>query len=397
MSSENQLVNLRDQCIVIQYGYTATASEDPIGPKFLRGTDIKTGFINWINVPYCKIDENEFEKYKLNIGDIVITRMGSPGDSAIVEKNIYSVFASYLIRIRLNDFFYPKYVFYFLQSKKYKDYIKSIISTSATPGVNAKGLTDIEILRIPLQEQKAIAKVLSDLDDKIELNNEMNKTLEEIGQALFKRWFIDFEFPNENGNPYRASGGEMVYSEELGKEIPKGWKVGKLGDIVSIKSGERPKSKKETKDSFFNVPLIGASKIMGYVDMPLFNERILVIGRVGTHGIVQRVESPSYPSDNTLVINSEYYEYTYFILKDIDYSSLNIGTTQPLITQTSVKNYDILIPSKSILKLFEDLNQIVFQLANENKIQNEILSQIRDTLLPKLMSGEIRVSLEAAQ
>ena len=201
MSSENQLVNLRDQCIVIQYGYTATASEDPIGPKFLRGTDIKTGFINWINVPYCKIDENEFEKYKLNIGDIVITRMGSPGDSAIIEKNIYSVFASYLIRIRLNDFFYPKYVFYFLQSKKYKDYIKSIISTSATPGVNAKGLTDIEILRIPLQEQKAIAKVLSDLDDKIELNNEMNKTLEEIGQALFKRWFIDFEFPNENGNP----------------------------------------------------------------------------------------------------------------------------------------------------------------------------------------------------
>ena len=323
---------------------------------------------------------------------IIIGRVGSYCGSVYYSKDECWVTDNAIIAKPKNNS-NSAYIFYLLKRLN----LNQRRGGSGQPLLNQFILNNIKIVYPPLPEQKAIAKILSDLDDKIELNNEMNKTLEEIGQALFKRWFIDFEFPNENGNPYRASGGEMVYSEELGKEIPKGWKVGKLGDIVSIKSGERPKSKKETKDSFFNVPLIGASKIMGYVDMPLFNERILVIGRVGTHGIVQRVESPSYPSDNTLVINSEYYEYTYFILKDIDYSSLNIGTTQPLITQTSVKNYDILIPSKSILKLFEDLNQIVFQLANENKIQNEILSQIRDTLLPKLMSGEIRVSLEAAQ
>ncbi len=81
-----------------------------------------------------------------------------------------------------------------------------------------------------MQEQQTIANILGTLDDKIDLNQQMNNTLEDIGQAIFKRWFVDFEFPNEEGKPYKSSGGEMVYNEESGKEIPKGWKVDRLGN-----------------------------------------------------------------------------------------------------------------------------------------------------------------------
>ena len=127
----------------------------------------------------------------------------------------------------------PRFLYYYLTNDKYTFFLSSIAEshTSTYPSFTPDIIENSIIPIPPLLEQKAIAKVLSDLDDKIELNNEMNKILEEIGQALFKRWFIDFEFPDENGDPYRSSGGEMVYSEELGKEIPEGWEVKKIIDL----------------------------------------------------------------------------------------------------------------------------------------------------------------------
>src|SRR5690606_14224033 len=151
------------------------------------------------------------------------------------------------------------------------------------------------------------------LDEKIETNNQINEKLEEMAQALFKRWFVDFEFPNENGEPYKSSGGEMVESE-LGM-IPKGWGVGKLGDIISISSGKRPKEKQADSSEKYPFPIVGASSIMGYTSDFNYNEPVLIIGRVGTHGIIQRFTNKVWASDNTLVIKSKYYGFTYNILK----------------------------------------------------------------------------------
>ena len=252
-----------------------------------------------------------------------------------------------------------------------------------------------KIMLPPIREQRFIAKVLTDLDSKIELNNQMNATLESMAQAIFKHWFIDFEFPTENGKPYKSSGGKMVDSE-LGK-IPGGWKLGVLRDLAEINSGKRPYDKSNIYTEEFSVELLGASSVMGYVKEALYTEPIIVIGRVGTHGIVQRINTPSWPSDNTLVIRSRYYEYVFQCLKRIDYNSLNIGSTQPLITQTQIKNQEILIPEKRILAAFESLlsrlyNEVEF---NSNEITN--LSSIRDSLLPKLMSGRIRVPIVVAK
>jgi len=386
-------VLLQDYCDAVQYGYTQSASDENIGPKFLRITDIQRKPINWGKVPYCKISEKDHSKYVLEDGDIVIARTGaSTGTNAIYEsdKMPESVFASYLIRIKLNKNFVPKYVYYFLQSPYYTEYITGILSGSAQPNANAKQLTDVSLKQFDLLTQRQIVSILSSLDDKIELNHKMNQTLEEIGKTLFRQWFVDFEFPNKEGKPHKSSGGEMVDSE-LGK-IPEGWEVGKLKDLIEITSGKRPKVKVDDKTEGHSMPIIGASGVMGYTSDILYDERIIVTGRVGTLGIVQKINYPCWISDNALVVKSEYYEYIYEILSSLDFSSLNVGSTQPLITQAALKDIDILIPQKSILLRFEESISCLTLKVKENNIENKLLKGIRDSLLPRLMSGRIRVN-----
>ena len=283
--------------------------------------------------------------------------------------------------------------------KEYNPFVKGLIEfklkeilNSATgstfPNVGKELLNKLSVKVPPLSQQKVIAYILSTLDGKIEVNNQINKTLEKMAQAIFKQWFVDFEFPNEDGEPYRSSGGEMVESE-LGL-IPKGWKVGILGDLIQITSGKRPSSRSDKNESNFIFPLVGASSVMGFSEEYNFCEAVLVIGRVGTHGIVQRFDRKIWASDNTLVIKSKMYEYVYQILNFIDYSALNRGSTQPLITQTDIKNYSILVPSLSVLNSFQNTVGTLFKSVINNQNENEILKNIRDEFLPKLMSGEIK-------
>lgn len=282
-----------------------------------------------------------------------------------------------------------EFLYYLL--KNYKTRIISKETGTVFGSVNKLGIENLKLPFPSEKEQERIASILSSLDEKIELNNQINENFEQMAQAIFKHWFIDFEFPNENVEPYKSSGGEMVNSE-LGS-IPKEWRVITFKEIIRISSGKRPKEKENEKNKKFNVPLIGASSIMGYVSEILYMKPILVIGRVGTHGIVQRINKKSWPSDNTLVIQSEYYEYIYQILKNIDYQSINRGSTQPLITQTDIKKYKIIFPKYKLLRDFEKRIGCLFQLINKNKEENKFLSGIRDKLLPKLMSGEIRVPI----
>ena len=139
------------------------------------------------------------------------------------------------------------------------------------------------------------------------------------------------------------------------------------------------------------IPLIGASSIMGYTNEYNHNDKILVTGRVGTHGIVQRFNYPCWTSDNTLIIKSDYYEYVYQILKIIDYKSINRGSTQPLITQGDLKKTLITIPNKEYLQKYEFIVEPLMNKYSKNQDENQRLAELRDTLLPKLMNGEIDV------
>ena len=208
-------VTLRDISKSIVYGYTASAQFEPIGPKFLRITDI-VGGLDWNKVPFCEIALNDYKKYKLEIGDIVIARTGATtGTTEIIKEDKSAVFASYLIRFRVDQIIAdPFFIGYVLKSNSWKEFIKSSIGGSAQPGINANVLSRFDLLLPPLPIQHRIVEILSALDDKIELNRQTNATLEAIAQAIFKEWFVDFNFPGATGRP-PISSPRMKYLELL--------------------------------------------------------------------------------------------------------------------------------------------------------------------------------------
>ena len=158
----------------------------------------------------------------------------------------------------------------------------------------------------------------------------------------------------------------------LGKECNS-----KLSEIATVESGKRPMIKQVDTNKEFNIPIIGASSIMGYTNDYLYNEPIIVIGRVGTHGVVQAISEKSWPSDNTLVIRTDYYSFVYNILSNIDYASINKGSTQPLITQTDIKNTPIVIPTKEDLLRFEKITSMTTLNFYKNEIAKlELLKQL---------------------
>ena len=207
-------------------------------------------FLNTKNVPNDKFNfqecsfitkekDNLLRKGKLFRGDIVLTTRGTIGNLALFSDAIqFEVIRinSGMVIIRNNaNIFDTNFLYLLLRSPIIQNQFKSVSTGSAQPQLPVRDLNKVNLVVPPLQEQRAIAKILSDLDDKIELLQKQNKTLEKIGQAIFKHWFVDFEFPDENGKPYKSSGGEMVKSE-LG-EIPKGWEVKKLDKLGDFKNG----------------------------------------------------------------------------------------------------------------------------------------------------------------
>lgn len=351
------------------------------GVPLVTAKIVKNGTING----YTEyIAEEDYDKWMVRgfpkVGDVILTTEAPLGEVALLKEEKVAL-AQRIVCLRGKDNVLDNtYLKYYLQSGKGQKSLSARESGTTVTGIKQAELRIVDIEYPAYDDQRRIASILSSLDRKIELNNKINADLEEMAQAIFKNWFVDFE-------PFK--GGKFVDSE-LGM-IPEGWKVGCLGDIAEITSGKRPpkKSKDKTKELF--IPLIGASDIMGFTSDVLYERPILVIGRVGTHGVVQRFQEKCWPSDNTLVIESSYYNYVYQLLKGIDYSAINRGSTQPLITQTDVKNTDVIIAPENVLKEYESITSTLFSKHRANIKENSRLSLLRDTLLPRLMSGELEV------
>lgn len=191
------------------------------------------------------VDEDTFKtisNYIVNSGDVIIAIVGNTiGLVSLIGKSLDNAsLTENCVKLINLDGCLSEYIYYYLNSEKGQNQIKSKIVGTSQPKLPIYGVKDIEIALPKLDEQKKIIDILSSLDKKIEINNKINKKLEEMAQAIFKKWFVDFEFPNEEGKPYKSSGGEMVEGE-LGM-IPKGWEVVKLKDIGNLTMGLSPKS-----------------------------------------------------------------------------------------------------------------------------------------------------------
>ena len=278
---------------------------------------------------------------------------------------------------------------------------------SAVPGLNRDAADALKILVPPLPEQRAIARILGTLDDKIELNRRVSETLEAMARALFKAWFVDFEpvrakmegrwqrgqsLPGLPAYLYDLFPARLVDSE-LG-EIPEGWEVGTLGDLAEVTSGKRPSKVFPEAMPEAVIPLWGGNGPMGYVSEPLCSRPILLTGRVGTLGAVFRISTPCWPSDNTLVVLAHekvVFEFLYFRMMALDFDALNRGSTQPLLTQSDLSTQRFAIPSTAVLNKFHEHASGYFLKIDHIMNESRTLAALRDALLPKLIRGEIRV------
>lgn len=291
---------------------------------------------------------------------ILIPRKGSLNNILFQDKPFWTVDTMFWSKIDENKVF-PKFIFYQLSLIDY-----TILNVgSAVPSLTVPVINEIEINLPPLSEQKAIAEVLSSLDDKTDLLHRQNKTLEAIAETLFRQWFIE--------------------------EAQDDWEAVKLDKLISISSGKGLKKEHLSENGAY--PVLGANGEIGRTNEFLFKENLLFTGRVGTLGNIFRVENEKvWLTDNTLVIKPiNYFNFIYYILKTAKLEEYNVGSTQPLIRQSDIKEMKINYPSEKMLKDFEKEAGLLFKRIMKNKLQIHTLEKLRDTLLPKLINGEVRV------
>ena len=319
-----------------------------------------------------KVPEDKLLQY----GDVLInsTGTGTAGRVAqLFNVPVPTTMDGHMILLRPIDEVDPLYYGYAVKSQQKK--IESLAegSTGQTE-INRQRLKDEIIITYPKGKmlQKAIGKFLFQIDEKIRNNKRINNNLEQQVSVLYQSCFEDFEITNGI--------------------CPENWSHQELSTIADIASGKRPPVKSDTCNEKTPISIVGAASVMGFTSEANHTDKILVTGRVGTHGVIQRFNTPCWTSDNTLVITSPYYEFTNQILHRIDYSSMNRGSTQPLITQGDMKKVVVLVPDEDTLAKFEKFAGSLMAKWEANNNENVKLASLRDTLLPKLISGELDVS-----
>ncbi|MGX7075161.1 restriction endonuclease subunit S [Globicatella sanguinis] len=358
------------------------------------------------------INKDNFENFLrgyLKKDDVLITLVGNGIGNVTMAPSNKSVIVQNTIGLRTNKNASNTFLYYLLLF--YQDEIKNFNRGTSQPSIKKTDLFNLAIQIPPLQEQKAIAHILSTLDDKIGVNNQINKTLENMAQAIFKQWFVDFEFPNENGEPYKSSGGEMVESE-LGM-IPKGWEVKELGEIIDIikqgtKPGEHLKDRKYNPIDTLPMKSIAINDFKPYEEakssLILFEKYDILIGAMRVY--FHRVNLAPYKGitrTTTFVLRSKRIQdvpYNLFLLnmdETIDYAErTSKGSTMPYaVWDNGLSNMLTAYSNKELRNNFFEIIQPMLETIMKRSAENEVLIKLRDSILPKLMFGKIRVPLDS--
>jgi len=425
----NKLVALKTLCHKVTDGshYSPVGIDE--GFPMLSVKDMNDYGFSYAN---CKlISKEEYDKLvkadcKPKLNDLLIAKDGSYLKHVFVIKDeIDQAILSSIGILRPNlEKVYPDYLKYYLQTKSVKKEVaKKYVSGSALPRIILKGFEQIEIIEKDLPTQKSIAKVLSDLDAKIELNNLINQELEAMAKTLYDYWFVQFDFPNEQGKPYKSSGGKMVYNKDLKREIPEGWEVKELNDCVELIIDHRGKT--PTK--------LGGEWSVNKNDIKALSAKIVKGGKLINLDQANRVSQDLYEKwmpkklqDGDILMTSEapagefYFiqdfteyclsqrlfalranqsliipSYFYFELsKGHGYSQIQgslSGSTVFGIRQDVLRTIKIVVPNIEIQTRFDKI--VLPQLRQIKKLekQNEQLTALRDWLLPMLMNGQVTV------
>ena len=387
--------------------YGIAASAVPFSSSlhtYLRITDINDdGTLNKTGL--MSVDEDNAADYLLKPNDIVFARTGnSTGRSYFYDGSDGElVYAGFLIKFSLDEEkVNPRILKYFTHSKQYYDWVRSFDTGGTRGNINAKTFASMPIVLPPRKIQDRIASILSSLDDKIEVNRRINENLEAQAQALFKSWFVDFE-------PFKD--GEFVESE-LGM-IPKGWRVGKLGDACKCVLGGTPS---RNKDEYWNgdIAWINSGEVNEFrITKPseyitkeglensatkLLPKKTTVLAITGaTLGQVSLLEIESCANQSVIgVLENEMipYEFIYPLINEsikVLISNMT-GGAQQHINKNNVEQLDIIIPDNKTIQNYKHILQPIYAQIGINCFESRRLATLRDTLLPRLMSGELKVN-----
>jgi type I restriction enzyme S subunit len=414
---------LADACDSIDYGLTASAADAAVGPRFLRITDIVSGHIDWKTVPGVAADGGTVAKYRLDDGDVVLARTGaSTGTSAYVKTPPIAVFASYLVRLKANPGFDSRFLAYYLKSDQFWTFIRGVLGDkSAQPNASASTMAKAP-LHAPKSkdEQRAIAHTLGTLDDKIELNRRMNETLEAMARALFKSWFVDFDpvrakaEGRDTGLPPHIADlfPDSLEDSELG-EIPKGWRVGRFGNVVEqLRDPENPLASPDELFHHFSIPAfdegqdprlehgesIKSLKMRvrsGSVLLSKLNpeiERVWMVDvRPGdravcsTEFLVLRAASPFTRSYVYCLTRSQLFR------QQIEGLVTGTSKSHQRAQVDSILNLSVVVPPLSIVAAFDHSAYSLLARTLECRRESRTLASLRGTLLPRLITGEVRL------
>lgn len=387
--------------------------------KIINATSLMDGYVDWSNCGYITKERyNDSEDIKLRENDILISKDGTLGKIGYVkELETPTTVASgiFVLRNTKPDMVDFDYLYHLLKSHIFKDFINKNKALGSTINhLYQRDLANFELELPDLYVQKKIAEIFNTIDYKIACNNKITQELEDMVQTIFNYWFMQFDFPDKDGKPYKTSGGRMVYDEKAGREIPEGWQVVNMEDWIMVRDGthDSPKAKdkgfhlitskhlKEWGIDFENANLISEE------DYELANKRSRVdtgdilfsmIGNIGTVYKVE-IEKVEFAIKNMALYKTskkkEYKNYVYIYLKS-EYMNeyINralVGSIQKFIGLGDLRNMPILI-NKDIISKYVEITSSMFEQMNTIMLENYELMQLRHFLLPLLMNGQVQV------
>lgn len=415
-----------DEIVLFKTGYPFKSSElsDYGNFKVIKIKEIKSNKIALTHdtQSYNGFITKRIENSIVNYNDIVVALTGDPvnkgntdtwvGRSAIYKESNPALLNQRLVIVEPNQEKIDKmFLYYLLISKEISYGLASIAKGSANQAnISHKDIGKFKVNIPKMAFQKVIANILSSLDDKIELNNKINRNLEELAQTLYKRWFVDFEFPNEDGEPYKSSGGEMVESE-LGL-IPKGWELSNLLGIADYMNGIAVK-KYAANDDEVSLPVLKIKELgqgnvtsdsdrcnLSVPEKYIVKKGDLIFSWSGTLLVDFWTGSKSVLNQHLFKVSSTkyprwfYYFWTMYHLEKFQNIAKSMATTMGHIKRDDLSKSDVLLPIKNVLERGSSIFEPIIDEILKLRIQNNKLSKLRDELLPKLMNGEIEVPIE---
>ncbi|MBS1763569.1 MAG: restriction endonuclease subunit S [Bacteroidetes bacterium] len=410
----NKKIALKHLCIENEwgkYGIPASAEDYDISKtRYLRITDISEDG-ELLNADKKSVSAEDIEKYLLNEGDIVFARTGnSTGKTYYHEdKNGELAFAGFLIKYALdNAKINPKYLKFYTISTEYRTWVKNLSVGSTRGNINAQTFADCPITVPERKQQDLLVRTLSPLIDKIGLNNKISEELEVMAKTIYDYWFVQFDFPNSEGNPYKSSGGKMIWSEDLQREIPEGWFVQPLSKITEVSNESiNPFDFAEKEFKHYSIPafdelgtyniekgnqiksskfLIRNSDVLVSKLNPWFSR---VIYSTNDEDLISSTEFVVWRTKNVALKN-----YLYMIARDKSFitycsqSATGTSNSHKRVNPTVMMDYQIAF-NEDVAERYGNLLGSTIMIYAKNQSENNNLIQLRNWLLPMLMNGQV--------